>query len=160
MEDVDIAKELAEGLTEVPEPFKHDAFRILLKYRLGMQSLPTQVSHATEARAPSDVHLGFPEFYRDLAPEPKTNPQRFAAVAFFFREHLSQRSVSHTDITDAMRSAGLPPAKNFSRDIRAASDKRNALLIPAGDNKDGAAAWQLSKTGEDFLRGLLQNRTR
>ena len=115
---------------------------------------------ATDNHAPSVADLGFPEFYRNLAPEPKTNPQRFAAVALYHRECLKEPSVNQSEINDAMREAGLPPPKNFHRDIRAASDKRNALLMPARDQKEGAAAWQLSKVGEDFLRSRLQSSPR
>ena len=90
-----------------------------------------------------------------LDPEPKTNPQRFAAVAMHHRDYLRQSSVNRKDITEAMRQAGLPPPKNFARDMAAASGKRNALLMTASDRKDGGLAWQLTKTGEDFLRARL-----
>ena len=155
MEDVRIAKELAEAVHDgVPEPFKRDAFNILLKYRLGLQS-PTipSVQGAKAHMLPEE--LGFPELYRLLAPEPRTNPQRFATIAFYYREYRKQSSVNQADIVDAMHEGGLPPPKNFSRDIRVASDKRNALLMAAPDKKDNATAWQLSKTGEDFVRERL-----
>lgn len=159
MEDLKIAQELAEALSDIPEPFKHDAFRILLKYRLGIQALPQTTTHPTEAHAPAIATQGFPQFYRSLSPEPKMNPHRFAAVAFYYREYLKQMSVNQNDIVDTMQEAGLPPPKNFPRDIRLASDprKRNSLLMSARDEKDGAPAWQLSKAGEDFLSAHLQS---
>ena len=157
MDDVQIAKELAEALSEISEPFKHDAFRILLKYRLGIQVLPSRAVPVAVGHGPSVVGIVFPEFYRSLIPEPKTNPQRFAAVAFYYREYLNQMSVNQKDIVEAMQEAGLPPGKNFPRDLKSALATRNALLIRARDQKDGASAWQLSKTGEDFVRSRLQS---
>lgn len=150
MDDVTVAKELAEIMDEVPETFRKDAFRVLLKYRLGMTRQRQKAGTSREAELTSG-DATFSEFYRMLEPEPNANPQRFAAVAYYFRESLGELSVTREELNDTMREAGLRPAGNFPRDIKEATGRRNALLMPAREEKEGAPAWQLTRTGEEFI---------
>lgn len=155
MEDVRIAKELASAVAEVPEPFRTEAFKVLLHYRLGLVTQLASAQQApTTAQRPAAMQ-NFAEFYRSLSPEPVSNPQRFAAVAYHYREHQSQPRVTRAEIINTMQEAGLPPPKNFSRDIKSATGTRNALLMPSREKKDGELAWQPTKTGEDFIRERL-----
>ncbi len=155
MEEVRIAKELADALTGFPESLKGEAFKILLQYRLGLAAqLPPSLQVDRRVGTPK-IDGTFSEFFKGLVPEPKSNPERFASVAYYCKEYKSQPSVTQSEIIDTMHGAGLPPPKNFSRDIKTATGKRSALLMLAKEENGGVRAWQVTKTGEDFIRTRL-----
>ena len=56
---------------------------------------------------------------------------------------------------NTLAEAGLPPPKNFTRDMRIATSSRNALLMSA-DAKEGKTAWRLTRTGRSFIEGRLK----
>lgn len=149
-EMVRLAVEIANQVDQekdLPENYRADAFRLILEHRLraGREEAPR--------RAVVSVETSFNEFLNQLG-DLGTNPQRFAAVAYYFDRTRQETSVTQNDIVTAMRNAGLRRPGNFSRDIRVAISPRNALLMSA-ERKDGAPAWQLTRTGRLFLEGRL-----
>lgn len=158
MDDVKIAHDLTQEIDRVPEPYRMEAFKILLRARLGpspgLRRDVKDPSATTNFRSPG---ITFSEFYGSLKPEPRGNPQRFAAVAYFHREHRGEPLVTQSDIRDSFGQAGLSRPKNFPRDVAMATGRKLGLLMAAENRKDGQRAWALTRTGASWIASVLQN---
>lgn len=147
-EPIGVALEIVNQVEQLPEQYRVDAFRVLLEYKLGIKAVAVAQKVAPEFPAAAE-QISFSEFLNQLE-EPKTNPQRFAAVAYYYEKYRKENSVAQEDIVSAMREAGLRPPANLSRDIAIATSTKNALLMQA-DPKGGVSAWQLTRTGRKFI---------
>lgn len=152
-EPINIALEIVEQVKQLPEQYRTDAFRVLLEHRLGISLAAAEEKAAPEV-PPAAEEMSFSEFLNQLG-EPKTNPQRFAAVAFYYERHRRESGVTQEDIINSMMDAGLRASANFPRDMRTATSAKNALLMSAREPKDGAPAWQLTRTGRTFIEQRL-----
>lgn len=148
---IKLAKEIAyqiEKEKDLPEKYKIETFKLLLQHGLGLgvgiagKGVPSAIGVTGE-------EISFSEFLNQIE-EPRTNPQRFAAVAYFYETTRDEISVTQENIITTLTEAGLPPPKNFSRDMRTANSTRNALLMSA-DPKDGNPSWRLTRTGRNFI---------
>lgn len=147
-----------EGLVEklqLSEQYKPEAFRILLERRLGMRPATTRAIETPEVPEAVEEKPTFGEYYGQLDPEPKNNPERFASVADYYERYMREKSVTQDEIVDTMADADLDPPQNLSRDMRKARSGRKPLLRKA-EVKNGLPAWQLTKTGRDFIKERLK----
>ena len=155
LEPVKIAKEIADQVdqSQLPEQYRVAAFRAILEHRLGIT--PAVAARMEAPGFPGAAEeMSFSEFLNQLG-ELRANPQRFAAVAFYYERHRGERSVTQENIINSMTDASLRSPANFTRDMRVAASARNALLMQAREQKDGAPAWQLTRTGRTFIEQRL-----
>ncbi len=153
-EPINVALEIAKQVEQLPEQYRIGAFRALLEHQLAIKS--TAVARMEAPKFAEGVEeMSFSEFLNQLG-ELRTNPQRFAAVASYYERHRRESSVTQEDIINSMTDAGLPAPANFARDMRVATSARNALLMRAREPKDGASAWQLTRTGRTFIEQRLK----
>lgn len=147
-EPINVALEIAKQVEQLPERYRDDAFKLILEDWLRVRR--------GEAPKFAEVveEISFSEFLNQLE-ELRTNPQRFAAVAFYYERHRGERSVTQENIINSMTDASLRSPANFTRDMRVAASARNALLMQAREQKDGAPAWQLTRTGRTFIEQRL-----
>ena len=149
-EPIIVAIEVANQVKELPEQYRVSAFKVILGFKL------SQVEGTTADNVPGIIQtdMSFSEFYNQL-PELKTNPQRFAAVAFYCERSRQETTVTQEDIASLMREAGLRPPANFTRDMGLATSSKNALLMDAREPKNGKSAWQITRTGRQFIEQAL-----
>jgi len=151
-EPINIALEIAKQVEQLPEQYRVDAFRVLLEHRLGIR--PAEVQIETPGTHVVAEEISFSEFLNQVG-ELKTNQQRFAVVAYYYNRYRKESSVTQDDIINTISDAGLPPPKNFSRDMKAAMRPRNPLLMETKQTKNGSHAWQLTRTGRMFIEQKL-----
>lgn len=152
-EPINVVLGIIKQVEQLPEQYRVEAFRVLLERRLGISLAAAAEKAAPEVPAAAE-EMSFSEFLNQLG-KLRTNPQRFAAVAFYYERHRGERSVTQEDIINSMTDAGLPAPANFARDMRVATSARNALLMLAREPKDGATAWQSTRTGRTFIEQRL-----
>lgn len=154
-EPLDIALEIANQVEQLPEQYRAIAFRAFLEYRLGTRTgAPVRVE---TSGLPVDIEeMSFSEFLNQLG-ELRKNPQRFAAAASYYERYRRESSVTQEEIIGTMTDAGLRPPANFPRDIRVATSTRSALLMPSREPKNGQTAWQLTRTGRQFIERRLSS---
>lgn len=154
-EPIKIAEEIADEMEKslVPEQYRGVAFRILLEYRLGTR--PVAAASIETPKFPGVTEeMSFSELLNQIG-ELKTNPQKFAGVAFYYERFRQEGSVTQEDIINTMTDASLRAPANFPRDMRLATSTKNALLMPSREPKNGASAWQLTRTGRTFIEQRL-----
>jgi len=153
-EQIKIAEELVDEIekSRLPEQYREVAFRTLLEYRLGTRAITVEPTKIPKFPAVTE-EMSFSEFLNQIG-EPKTNPQKFAGVAFYYERFRQEGSVTQEDIVNTMTDAGLRAPANFPRDMRLATSTKNALMMPSREPKNGASAWQLTRTGRQFIEKL------
>lgn len=157
-EPLKIAEEIADAIEEsrLPEQYRLIVFRAILEHRLGIRTaIPAQAK--TPEPSLTAEELSFSEFLNQFGEQLRTNPQRFAAVASYYERYRRESSVTQEEIIGTMTDAGLRPPANFSRDIRVATSTRSALLMPSREPKNGQTAWQLTRTGRQFIEKQLSS---
>lgn len=152
-EPIEVALEIVNQVEQLPEQYRVDAFRVLLEYKLGSKAVAVAQKAAPEFPAAAE-QISFSEFLNQLE-ELKNNPQRFAAVAYYYEKYRKENSVTQEDIVSVMREAGLLSPANFIRDIAIATSTKKALLMQV-DPKDGTSAWQLTRTGRTFIEQRIE----
>lgn len=150
---IKVALEIAHLVDRLPEQYRVDAFRVLLEHQLGIR--PTGVKTETPEFHVIAEEISFSEFLNKVG-ELKTNPQRFAGVAYYYDRYRKESSVTKDNIVDTMMGAGLHAPANFGRDMQTATSTKNALLMQAREPKNGATAWQLTITGRKFVEEKLK----
>lgn len=144
-----------ENEQQLPEKYKVEAFKLLLQHKLGLKPVTNNQGIPVSSTS-IDEEITFSEFLNQIE-EPKTNPHRFAAIAYYFESSNKGVSITQDEIMATMAEAGLVTPKNFSRDIRSATTSRQPLLMTA-ENKDGKPAWRLTRTGRSFIEQKIKNK--
>lgn len=142
-----------ENDQQLPEKYRIEAFKLLLQYKLGLGAGPA-VKMPPSSVTLIGEEITFSEFLNQIE-EPNTNPQKFAAIAYYYESSRRESSITQDDIMATMTEAGLITPKNFGRDVRTATSSKNALLMVA-DPKDGKAAWRLTRTGRSFIEQRIK----
>lgn len=155
LEAVEEIANLVEELPEQHNQYKMETFKILLQRKLGMTPAVTAVIKHQEFTEAAEEELTFGEYYAKLVPEPKSNPKRFAAVADYYERWRREKSITRDEIIDAMTDAGLDKPRNYYRDMIKATTGRKPLLREA-ETKNELPAWQLTKTGREFMKGIYK----
>jgi len=153
-ESIDIALEVANQVERLPEQYRVVAFRVLLEHSLGIR--PAALHGPSITKVSVSEEMSFSEFLNEFE-ELKINPQKFAAVAYYYELQRHENNVTQEEIIDSMIDAGIRPPANFPRDIRVATSTKSALLMPSKEPKNGQAAWQLTRTGRQFLDKLRKS---
>jgi len=152
-ETLKLAIEVANNVeNQLPEKYKIEAFKLLLQHSLGL-GVGTGKG-VTSAIGLTGMDTSFSEFFNQIE-EPKTNPQKFAAIAYYYEASRGESSITQENIMATITEAGLLTPKNFSRDMRTATSSRNALLMSA-DPKEGSSAWRLTRTGRSFIEQRIK----
>lgn len=153
---LDVAKKAAELADQLPEQYREPAFRWFLD-RGVVSASPmnaTQAGNGVQSNGLVGISLG--EFVNKLSQEPTSNPQKMCAVVYYHQTCVREESVTQAEITAYMRQAGWRPPGNFHRDMQVATGSRNALLMPAAQPKDESPAWQVTRTGRQFIESRTQ----
>ncbi|MBN1161281.1 MAG: hypothetical protein JXA17_04990 [Dehalococcoidales bacterium] len=151
-----LAKEIANQIEKekgLPEKYQIETFKLILQNSLGI-GMGISGKKSTLPIGLIGDEKSFSEFLNQIE-EPKTNPQKFTAIAYYYEIYLKEISVSQENIITTMKEAGLLPPKNFTRDMNVATSSKNALLMKA-DPKDGKTAWRLTRTGRSFIEGKIK----
>lgn len=150
-ESIDIALEVANQVERLPEQYRVVAFRVLLEHSMGIR--PAALRGPSITKISVSEEISFSEFLNEFE-ELKINPQKFAAIAYYYELQRQESSVTQEEIINTMIDAGLRPPANFPRDIRASTSTKSALLMPSKEPKNGQSAWQLTRTGRQSLDKL------
>ena len=146
-EDILSALERARALAETqPEPYRTEAYRALLHHFL---SAPP-ARNGREARPAADLAAGLTELLasRNL----DSHPARVTAIAYFYFHHAGGAGITARDVIEAYTRARLRRPQNIPDVI--ATCVRRGHLVDKG-RKDGLKAWVITKTGDQFMEGLL-----
>jgi len=103
-ESIDIALEVANQVERLPEQYRVVAFRVLLEHSLGIR--PAALHGPSITKVSVSEEMSFSEFLNEFE-ELKINPQKFAAVAYYYELQRHENNVTQEEIIDSMIDAGI-----------------------------------------------------
>lgn len=138
------AKELVEN---IDEPFKSIAFEVL--FRKFLEQEQTTAINSTLSK-PELAAKTVSEFLSSK--NCKSMPDRVTAIAYY-SFYGGQECITRTEFSEAFAKARLPRPKNISDVI--ARCIRRGFLVDCPEKKDGQKAWQITPTGEKYVKEQL-----
>ena len=146
--------EAIEITHDFEEPYKSIAFEVILKELIEEGTLaPTTRRDLTGTVTVSSMQIS--EFLASL--NLRSQLDQVEAIAYYFL-HSAQESVTRAEITDTLSKARLPRPQNLS-DVIGKCIRRGHIIVAAED-KGGQKAWQITPTGEKYIKEQLLAKNR
>jgi hypothetical protein len=147
------ATDLSIGLEE---PLRQVAFGVILERLLAGEALPTLSAPVGDSglrhRVSPDVAINLNEFLAAAAP--KSHVDRLVAIAYHSLHLGDESGVTIEEVLNGYAAARLGKPKNIHDVV--AQCVRRGLLIQLSSKKDGAKAWIVTPTGENYVEGGFQ----